>query len=214
MACRQVKNSRRVKPLIHCGALLLPLILLASTSPYRRELLARLRLPFEAHPPGVDEAALAGEVPLDRARRLALAKATVLADRHPDHIVIGADQVAECEGEVLDKPGDAAGARDQLARQSGKTVRFHSAVAVLRRAAGYQDLFVDTTIVELRPLSAAEIEDYVKADQPLDCAGALRSESLGVALCQRIISEDPTGLVGLPLIRLAASLRACGCPLP
>ena len=105
-------------------------------------------------------------------------------------------------------------ARAQLARQSGKTVRFHSAVAVLHRAAGYQDLFVDTTTVQLRPLSAAEIEDYVKADQPLDCAGALRSESLGVALCERILSEDPTGLVGLPLIRLAASLRACGCPLP
>ena len=192
----------------------MPPILLASTSPYRRELLARLRLPFEAHPPGVDEATLAGEAPLERARRLALAKAAALADRHPDHVVIGSDQVAECEGEVLDKPGDAARARAQLARQSGKTVRFHSAVAVLHRAAGYQDQFVDTTTVQLRPLSAAEIEDYVKVDQPLDCAGALRSESLGVALCERILSEDPTGLVGLPLIRLAASLRACGCPLP
>ena len=192
----------------------MPPILLASTSPYRRELLARLRLPFEARPPGVDEVSVAGEAPVDRARRLALAKAAALADRHPGHIVIGADQVADCEGEALDKPGDAARARAQLARQSGKSVRFHSAVAVLHRAAGFEDVFVDTTTVQLRSLSAVEIEDYVKADQPFDCAGALRSESLGVTLCERILSEDPTGLVGLPLIRLAASLRACGCPLP
>ena len=155
----------------------MPPILLASSSPYRRELLARLRLPFEALPPGVDEATHAGEAPLERARRLALAKAAALADRHPDHVVIGSDQVAECEGEVLDKPGDAARARAQLARQSGKTVRFHSAVAVLHRAAGYQDQFVDTTTVQLRPLSAAEIEDYVKVDQPLDCAGPCASGS-------------------------------------
>ena len=189
-------------------------ILLASTSPYRRELLGRLRLPFEALPPGVDEAPLPGESPLERALRLALAKATALAANHPGHIVIGADQVAECAGEVLGKPGDAARARAQLARQSGREVRFHSAVAVIHRAAAFQDVFCDTTTVQLRPLGAAEIEAYVAVDQPFDCAGALRSESLGVALCERIVSEDPTGLVGLPLIRLAASLRACGCPLP
>lgn len=192
----------------------MPPILLASTSPYRRELLARLRLPFEAQPPQVDEAGLPGEPPRERARRLALAKAAALAARHPGHVVIGSDQVAECEGEVLGKPGDAARARDQLARQSGRAVVFHTAVAVLRRESGFQDEFVDTTTVHLRPLTAAEIEAYVAADAPFDCAGSMRSESLGAALCERIVSDDPTGLVGLPLIRLAASLRACGCSLP
>lgn len=192
----------------------MPPILLASTSPYRRELLARLRLPFEVRASGVDESALAGEAPAARARRLALAKATALADVLPGHIVIGSDQVAACEGLMLDKPGTAAAARAQLAHQSGKAVEFHSAVAVLWRERGYAQQFIDLTVVELRPLGAAEIAAYVAADRPFDCAGSLRSESLGVALCQRIVSEDPTALVGLPLIRLAASLRACGCPLP
>jgi septum formation protein len=187
---------------------------LASTSPYRRELLARLRLPFEARAPGVEELAVPGEAPLARAQRLALAKAAALADALPEHLVIGADQVAACEGRVLDKPGDAATARLQLAQQSGKVVQFHSAVAVLCRARGFEDRFADLSLVELRRLSAAEIAAYVEADRPFDCAGSLRSESLGVALCQRIVSEDPTGLIGLPLIRLAASLRACGFRLP
>lgn len=192
----------------------MPPILLASTSPYRRELLARLRLPFEALPPGIDEAGLPGEAPRDRARRLALAKAAALAATHAGHVVIGSDQVAECEGQVLGKPGDAASARAQLARQSGRAVVFHTAVAVLRHEAGFRDEFVDTTTVHLRALGAAEIEAYVAADAPFDCAGSMRSESLGAVLCERIVSDDPTGLVGLPLIRLAASLRACGCPLP
>jgi septum formation protein len=187
---------------------------LASTSPYRRELLARLKLPFEARAPGIDESALAGEAPAAQARRLALAKASALADALPDHVVIGADQVAACEGVVLGKPGDAATARAQLARQSGKAVQFHSAVAVLCRARGFVDEFIDLTVVQLRTLSAQEIAAYVEADRPYDCAGSLRSESLGVALCERILSEDPTGLVGLPLVRLAASLRSCGYPLP
>jgi septum formation protein len=191
-----------------------PPILLASTSPYRRELLARLKLPFEVRAPGIEERALPGEAPAEQARRLALAKAVALADALPDHVVIGSDQVATCDGVVLGKPGDAATARAQLARQSGKAVRFHSAVAVLCRARGFVDEFIDLTVVQLRSLSAAEIAAYVAADQPYDCAGSLRSESLGVALCERIESVDPTGLVGLPLIRLAASLRACGWALP
>jgi septum formation protein len=191
-----------------------PPILLASTSPYRRQLLARLKLPFETRPPGVEESALAGEAPAAQARRLALAKANALADALRDHVVIGSDQVAACDGEVLGKPGDAATARAQLARQSGKAVEFHTAVAVVCRARGFVDEFTDLTVVHLRPLNAAEIAAYVDADQPFDCAGALRSESLGAALCERIESLDPTGLVGLPLIRLAASLRACGWALP
>jgi septum formation protein len=191
-----------------------PPILLASTSPYRRQLLARLKLPFETRPPGVEESALPGEAPAAQARRLALAKASALADALRDHVVIGSDQVASCDGEVLGKPGDAATARAQLARQSGKAVEFHTAVAVVCRARGFVDEFTDLTVVHLRPLNAAEIAAYVDADQPFDCAGALRSESLGAALCERIESLDPTGLVGLPLIRLAASLRACGWALP
>jgi len=191
-----------------------PPILLASTSPYRRELLARLKLPFEVRAPGIEELALPGEAPAERARRLALAKAVALADALPGHVVIGADQVAACEGQVLDKPGDATTARAQLAHQSGKAVEFHSAVAVVCRARGFVDEFADLTVVRLRPLSAAEIAAYIEADRPFDCAGSMRSESLGVALCESIDSRDPTGLVGLPLIRLAASLRACGWALP
>lgn len=191
-----------------------PGLLLASTSPYRQQLLNRLRLSFETRSPGVDEAILPDEAPALRSARLALAKARAVASDHPDRVVIGADQVAACEGRILDKPGDAAQARLQLQHQSGRSVEFYSAVAVVCLQRAYCEQFVDLTTVHLRTLTEAEIESYIRADEPFDCAGALRSESLGVSLCERIESNDPTGLIGLPLIRLSATLRACGYALP
>jgi septum formation protein len=191
-----------------------PGLILASTSVYRRELLARLRIPFSVHRPEVDEAPLAEEDPRQRAERLALAKAEAVARREPSSVIIGADQVAACGGLVLDKPGNIDTARVQLRRQSGRPVQFYSAVAVVHAARGHVDRFVDLTTVVFRQLGAAEIDAYLAADQPYDCAGSLRSEALGLCLCERIETHDPTALVGLPLIRLAASLRSCGYALP
>ena len=191
-----------------------PGLILASTSRYRQELLGRLCLPFEAIAPGVDEASLAGEAAEARAPRLALAKAEAVAASHQGVVVIGADQVAACEGRILDKPGDAVQALAQLRHQSARSVQFYSAVAVVCRQRGFRAQFTDLTTVKLRPLSEADIAAYLAADQPYDCAGSLRSERLGVALCERIDSSDPTGLIGLPLIRLSAILRDCGYALP
>ncbi len=181
---------------------------------YRRELLARLSLPFEVRQPQVDEGRWPAERPLQRAERLALAKAEAVAALVPAAVVIGADQVASCADQILDKPGDAAAARLQLRLQSGRAVQFCTAVTVLCRERGYADSFTDQTSVVLRVLSDAEIDAYIAADQPYDCAASLRSESLGISLCERIATTDPTALIGLPLIRLAASLRACGYRLP
>ena len=191
-----------------------PKLILASTSVYRRELLTRLRIPFSVRRPEVDETPLGEENPRQRAERLALVKAEAVARREPSSVVIGADQVAACEGLVLDKPGNIDSARAQLRRQSGRTVQFYSAVAVVHAARGYADRFVDLTTVVFRELSATEIDAYLAADQPYDCAGSLRSEALGLCLCERIETHDPTALVGLPLISLAASLRSCGYALP
>jgi septum formation protein len=192
----------------------IPPLILASTSPYRRDLLARLRIPFTTRRPAVPEAGVPDEDPRHRAERLAWAKAQAIAVHEGSSVVIGADQVAVCEGVVLEKPGDAAAARAQLRRQSERSVLFFSAVAVVCAERGYSDRFVDVTTVRFRALDAAEIDAYIAADRPFDCAGSLRSESLGLSLCERIESEDPTGLIGLPLIRLAASLRSCGYALP
>ena len=189
-------------------------LILASTSHFRRELLQRLRLPFEVIAPGIDEAHLPGEAPAARAARLALAKAAAVAAARPDATVIGSDQVAVCGDIALDKPGDAAGCRQQLALLSDRSATFYSAVAVLCGARAFQDCFVDVTEVQLRPLSSTEIERYIAIDQPFQCAGSFRSEALGVTLFARMTCNDPTGLIGLPLIRLATSLRAAGYHLP
>ena len=191
-----------------------PELILASTSVYRRELLERLSLPFTVRRPEVDEGPRAGESPPQRAERLAAAKARAIAIREPAAVVIGADQVAACVGQVLDKPGNSETARAQLRLQSGQQVQFFSAVAVINANRHFADFFVDVTTVVLRTLNSAEIDAYLAADQPYDCAGSLRSEGLGVSLCERIETSDPTGLIGLPLIRLCASLRACGYSLP
>ena len=190
------------------------MLILASTSPYRRELLARLRLPFEVAAPGFDEAPAAGEAPLQRAQRLALAKASAVISEHPAATVIGSDQVAVCKGQVLGKPGGAGRCREQLQHLSGSSASFFTAWAVVDARTGSILQAVDTTTVHFRVLQAAEIDRYIVAEQPLDCAGGFRAEGLGITLFTRIVSEDPTALIGLPLMALAGALRQLGYELP
>lgn len=187
-----------------------PRLILGSTSRYRRELLTRLRLPFEVEAPGIDETPRPGEAPAALARRLALEKARAVAARHPQDVVIGSDQVADLAGEPLGKPGDHARAVAQLQRMSGQRVVFQTALAVVRQDTGFEAVDLAAVSVTFRTLPAAEIETYLRLDEPYDCAGSARSESLGVALLSAIDSDDPTALVGLPLIRTCALLRAAG----
>ena len=187
-----------------------PRLILGSTSRYRRELLTRLRLPFEVEAPGVDETPRPGEAPAALAQRLALEKARAVAARHPQDVVIGSDQVADLAGEPLGKPGDHAHAVAQLQRMSGQRVVFQTALAVVRRDTGFEAVDLAAVSVTFRTLSDTEIETYLRLDEPYDCAGSARSESLGVALLSAIDSDDPTALVGLPLIRTCALLRAAG----
>ncbi|HEY0768081.1 MAG TPA: nucleoside triphosphate pyrophosphatase [Steroidobacteraceae bacterium] len=194
--------------------MILPPLILASTSPYRRELLARLRLAFEAMPPEVPEEPIDGESPADCALRLALAKAQVISAKYPAALVIGSDQVAAAGERVLGKPGDAARCRAQLASLSGKTARFYTACAVLAEAAGVRLAHVDTTTVVFRSLTAEEIERYVACERPYECAGGFKAEALGISLFECIESQDPTALIGLPLIWLAGALRGAGYHLP
>lgn len=191
-------------------------VVLASTSRYRRELLARLLPDFAVNAPDVDETPIAGESPRDIAVRLASAKAQAVAARHPDAIVIGSDQVAELDGRALGKPGSVEAARDQLAASSGKTVLFHTALCVVDARDGSAPVrsAVDSTQVVFRALDAPTIARYVDAEKPLDCAGSFKAEGLGIALFKRIESSDPTALIGLPLIALARLLREAGLSLP
>ena len=185
-------------------------LILASTSPYRRELLSRLRLPFEAMAPDVDEAAQPGEAPAALAQRLAQRKAQAVAARHADAVVIGSDQVAELDGQALGKPGGHERAVQQLRAMRGRDVRFHTAVAVLCNASGFGQQALVTVKVHFRDLHDDEIERYLLLEQPYDCAGSAKCETLGIALVDAIESDDPTALVGLPLIRTSAMLRAAG----
>ncbi len=186
----------------------MPQLILASTSRYRQELLARLRLPFNAVAPNVDEAALPGEAPAALAERLALAKAQAVAARFPGAVVIGSDQVADLDGEAIGKPGTHDAAALQLRRMSGRTVAFQTAVAVV--APGLAAIERAEVRVRVRALSDAAIDAYLLADRPYDCAGSAKCESLGVALLDAIDSDDPTALVGLPLIRTSRLLREAG----
>jgi septum formation protein len=190
-----------------------PLLILASTSRYRRELLSRLGLAFECIGPGVDEVAAAGETPSHQAVRLAQAKAEAVARRHPQAVVIGSDQVAELDGTALGKPLTHARASAQLLACSAREVVFHTAVCVIAPAATPQR-FCDLTRVRFRRLDATEIERYLVAEQPYDCAGSFKCEGLGAALFESIQNRDPTALIGLPLIALAQALRQCGYRLP
>ncbi len=185
-------------------------VVLGSTSPYRRELLSRLRLPFTVEPPLVDETPKRGETPADLARRLAAAKAAAVARMHPQAVVIGSDQVADLDGEPLGKPGNHANAVAQLRRMSGRTVVFQTALTVMCDATGFAQHDLAPVRVRFRTLQDDEIEAYLQAEQPYDCAGSARSEGLGVALLEAIDSDDPTALVGLPLIRTCRMLRAAG----
>ena len=187
----------------------LPLIL-ASTSRYRAELLRRLQMPFEIVAPRVDESALAGESPAALALRLAVAKARAVAALRPDAVVIGSDQVADLDGEPIGKPGDHARATAQLRRLSGQAVRFHTGVAVVHGAAGFEQAETAIAAVRFRQLNDAEIERYLLREQPYDCAGSARCEALGIALLERIDSDDPTTLIGLPLMRTHRLLRLAG----
>jgi len=185
-------------------------LILASTSVYRRHLLARLRLPFDVIAPDVDEAALPHEAPAPLARRLALAKAQAVAAQHPECVVIGSDQVADLNGEALGKPGTHARAAAQLQRMRGQTVVFQTAVAVVCQASGFAKTELAPVKVQFRDLTDDQIESYLLAEKPYDCAGSAKSEGLGIALLARIDNDDPTALVGLPLIRTCHLLEAAG----
>jgi len=185
-------------------------LVLASTSRYRRELLARLRLPFEVEPPEVDERPLAGEAPAATAARLALAKAGAVAARRADAVVIGSDQVADLDGAGVGKPGDHARATAQLRAMRGRIVVFQTAVAVVCTATGFSESALVPVTVRMRALSDAEIERYLRAEMPYDCAGSAKIETLGIALVESVASDDPTALIGLPLIKTCEFLRRAG----
>jgi 7-methyl-GTP pyrophosphatase len=192
----------------------MPELILASTSAYRRSLLERLGIPFTALPPQTPEDTLPGELPPDRAVRLAVAKAQAVASRRPEAVIIGSDQVAAVGSKVLDKPGDAARCRAQLTAASGSSARFHTACAVIAPQAGIRMVHIDTTTVFFRSLTAQEIDRYVERERPFDCAGGFRAEGLGISLFESIESRDPTAIIGLPLIWLACALRRAGFVLP
>lgn len=189
-------------------------IVLASGSPYRRELLGRLGIPFESWSPDIDEGALPGEEPAQTAERLARSKARAAAQHRPGSLIIGCDQVAEVGGVPLGKPGTLERARAQLARLSGREALFHTGLALLHAPSGREQVRVVTTDVAFRRLDAGEIERYLAREPALDCAGSAKSEGLGIALLSRLGGSDPTALVGLPLIALAEMLRAEGIAVP
>lgn len=189
-------------------------IVLASTSRYRRELLARLGLPFDVASPGVDESALPGEAPDRLAARLALAKAQAVAATMPEALVIGSDQVAWCDGKALGKPGTHENAVVQLRHLSGKTAMFFTAVSVVNSDSGLATSRIVPYEIGFRLLDDALIERYLRQEQPYDCAGSAKSEGLGIALLSRMSGDDPNALVGLPLIALVDLLREHGITVP
>ena len=187
-----------------------PALILGSTSRYRRELLERLRLPFSVSSPDVDETPQSGEAPAALATRLALAKAWAVARKFPNAVVIGSDQVADLNGQPIGKPGTHERAVEQLRSMSGQSVVFQTAVAVVCAASGFVRQDLAPVRVRFRTLADAEIESYLLTEQPYDCAGSAKSETMGLALLDAIESDDPTALVGLPLIRTCAMLREAG----
>ena len=199
---------------MHESALSPRALILGSTSPYRRALLQRLRLDFTVAAPDVDETALPGEAPRDLALRLALAKAHAVAAHNPGAVVIGSDQVADLAGQPLGKPGTHERATAQLRQMSGHSVIFQTAVAVVCPETGFEQVDLAPVVVRFRALSDAVIERYLRAEQPYDCAGSTKSEGLGISLLDAIDSDDPTALIGLPLIRTCRMLRAAGLVLP
>ena len=187
-----------------------PHLILASTSRYRRELLQRLQLPFDALAPGVDETPLPGEAPAALAQRLALAKAQAVAARHPQAVVIGSDQVADLDGLAIGKPHTHERAVEQLRSMSGRSVVFQTAVAVVRQDAGVAEVRLSPVVVRFRELQDDEIETYLRCEKPYDCAGSAKSEGLGITLLDRVESSDPTALIGLPLTTVCELMRLAG----
>jgi septum formation protein len=187
-------------------------LVLASTSRYRKELLGRLGLPFETAAPGIDEKPLAGEAPADTALRLSVLKAESLRTLYADALIIGSDQVASCDGMRLGKPGNHVNAVRQLRSLSGKTAQFDTAVALLDTKSGALQSRVVPCRVVFRVLDDERIETYLRREQPYDCAGSAKSEGLGIALIARMETEDPTSLIGLPLIALCDMLERAGLP--
>jgi septum formation protein len=185
-------------------------VILGSTSRYRKELLSRLQIPFDTAAPNVDETPHHHESPKDLAMRLALAKAHAVALKNPQAVVIGSDQVADLEGEPLGKPGNHANATLQLQRMRGKTVIFQTALSVVCLTTRFEKTDLAAVKVKFRDLSDSEIESYLLAEEPYDCAGSAKSEGLGIALLESIESDDPTALIGLPLIRTCLMLREAG----
>lgn len=187
-------------------------LVLASTSAYRKALLERLALAFVVASPQVDERPLGGEAPADTALRLAALKAQSVRAAHRDALIIGSDQVASSTGRLLGKPGDHANAARQLRSLSGKSADFHTAVALLDAANGRMQTELVACRVHFRQLDDARIESYLRREQPFDCAGSAKAEGLGIALIARIETDDPTSLIGLPLIALSAMLERAGLP--
>jgi septum formation protein len=187
-------------------------LVLASTSPYRRQLLERLGVAFEVGAPGVDERALAGERPADTALRLSALKARALGGKFPEALIIGSDQVAALGAERLDKPGTHDNAVRQLRSLSGRTAEFHTAVALFDARAGTLQSTVVPCRVTFRALDDARIEAYLRREQPYDCAASAKAEGLGIALIERMETDDPTSLIGLPLIALTGMLERAGLP--
>lgn len=206
-------NSSSSPPVITAASAQTRQLILGSTSRYRRELLARLKTPFTVVGPDVDETPAEHEAPYALALRLALAKARAVAALHPEAVVIGSDQVADLNGMPLGKPGTHERAVLQLQRMRGQTVVFQTAVAVVCAATQFEEVDLAAVKVRFRDLSDAEIESYLRTEQPYDCAGSAKSEGLGIALLASIDNDDPTALVGLPLIRTCRMLRAAGIAL-
>ena len=189
-------------------------LILASTSQYRKSLLQKLALPFSCESPFIDEHAHSGESPAELVVRLAAEKAHCVAQKHPHAIVIGSDQVAVFEQNVVGKPGDHVAAAKQLAAFSGGEVEFLTCVSVQCLDTHFSEQYTDSTRVVFRTLEVAEIERYLLEEKPYDCAGAFKAESLGIVLFDSILSEDPSALIGLPLIKTAELLRRLGFRLP
>ncbi|WP_313818030.1 Maf-like protein [Cupriavidus sp.] len=189
-----------------------PPLIVGSSSPYRRELLARLRIPFDVAVPDIDETPLAGEAPEATALRLSRRKAEAIAARHPGALVIGSDQVCTLDGAQIGKPGSHEKALAQLQQMRGRTVTFHSALCLLDSRTGEAQLADVQTRATFRDLSDAELDAYLRLETPYDCAGSAKAEGLGIALLARVESDDPTALIGLPLIALTGMLRAAGYP--
>ncbi len=186
------------------------MLILASGSRWRQQLLMRLGLPFQSHSPDIDETPLPHETVVEMVERLSCAKAQALRAHYPDALIIGSDQAACLDGKPIGKPGNHERAREQLAAQSGRCVDFHTGLCLLDTASGQSRYALETTRVHFRPLDASDIEAYLQAEQPYDCAGSFRSEALGIALIQKLESRDPSALVGLPLMALCELLADAG----